>query len=154
MLLRRLDTTVAALGVVAGQPAEHRAGVWSVSSSVKHAASRSDLAFRRRVERLRHRVVGAGADGSHRLGHAEPGAEIGVGLRGVDRTVVAVEDRSCQRSTGRGGGLECISDEVGSHVVRDRPAHQAAAVAVDHRGEIQVPTPAGLGQRQKVMSPT
>src|SRR5699024_737479 len=54
---------VAALGVVAGQPAEHLS---TAGLLVGEACGVSeDLALRRRVEGLRHRVVGAGADGSH-----------------------------------------------------------------------------------------
>src|SRR5699024_4728349 len=79
---------VAALGVVAGQPAEHLS---TAGLLVGEACGVSeDLALRRRVEGLRHRVVGAGADGSHGLGHAQLVAELGVGLGGVDRAVVAV----------------------------------------------------------------
>ena len=43
------------------------------------------------------------------------------------------------------GGVEGVGDELGAHVVGDRPPRQAAGVAVDHGGQVQV---RAVGQRQ------
>ena len=49
---------------------------------------------------------------------------------------VAARNQLARRSAtaGRCGGVEGVFDEFGAHVVGDRPASQAAGVAVDHRG--------------------
>ena len=59
-----------------------------------------------------------------RLGHAEPGAEIGVGLCRC-RSNRGRGGRSPARSMGRGGGSSASATSSRSDVVRDRPAHQA-----------------------------
>ena len=59
--------------------------------------------------------------------------------------MVAVEDRPGQGSAGRVSGLERVFDELGAHVVGDRPAGEATRVAVDDGGQVQVRP---VGERQ------
>ncbi len=80
-----------------------------------------DLAFERGVERLGHRIVGAGAHRSHGLGHAEFSAQVGVGLAGVDRAVIGVKDRSRQRPSRLLCRLQGIGNEIGAHMIGHRP---------------------------------
>ena len=79
------------------------------------------------------------------LGDAELGAELGVVLGGVDRPVVGVEDRAAQAAAVGQGGLEGVLDELGAHVVGDRPAGELAGAAVDHGRQVEVRP---VGQRQ------
>lgn len=104
-----------------------------------------DLALHRGVERLRECVVGRRPDGTHGLGYAELAAELGVGLRAVDRPVVAVKHGAFEAAPGRGSGGEGVLDELGAHVIRDRPPGEPTGVAVDHGGQVQVRP---VGQRQ------
>jgi hypothetical protein len=59
--------------------------------------------------------------------------------------VVAVKDRPGQAAAGQVGGGECLLDELGAHVLRDRPTGQAPAGAVDDGGQVKVRP---VGQRQ------
>src|SRR3954451_7126736 len=67
--------------VLTDEPAEHLTAAGDLVGPGLRVLQ--DLAFEGRVERLRERMVSARADGTHRLGDAEVGAELGVVLRGV-----------------------------------------------------------------------
>ena len=79
-------------GVVSGEPPEHFAAAGGLVGP--GAVVLEDLPLEGGVERFGEAVVGAGPDGAHGLGDAQARAESGVVLGGVDRPVVAVEDRS------------------------------------------------------------
>ena len=66
-------------------------------------------------------------------------------------SVVGVEVRPGQRPARIPGRTQRVGDQVGAHVLGDRPPGQAAGVAVDHRGQVQV-DPSAIGRY--VMSPT
>ena len=75
------------------------------------------LALEGGVEGLGEGVVGAAPDRAHRLPDPKLDAELGVGPGCVLRPMIAVEDRAGQASTGRGGVLQGVGDEVGAHVI-------------------------------------
>ena len=49
-----------------------------------------------------------------------------------------MEDRAGEAAAFGGRGSEGVGDELGAHVVGERPADQASAVAVDDGGQVQV----------------
>ena len=52
------------------------------------------------------------------------------------RSAVRVEDRIWLYAAGVDGGLECVGDETGAHVVGHREADDHLGVAVDHRRQV------------------
>jgi hypothetical protein len=88
------------------------------------------LAFQSRVEALRQRVPGARSDSIRGLGEQQVLEELHVGLRGVDTSVVRVEDRPGRRSPLTGRGVEGVFEKVGADVVGHRPAGQLARAQV------------------------
>lgn len=66
-----------------------------------------------RVEGLGEGVISGGADRAHRLGDLQSIAELRVGSRGVNRPVIAVEDRPDQGTPFPCGGVEGVFDQLG-----------------------------------------
>src|SRR4051794_27069993 len=61
--------------------------------------------------------------------------------RDVLRAPVGVVHEAASGPAARHGHLERVDDEPRSQVLADRPADAAAAVAVDHRGEVEPALP-------------
>src|SRR5690606_33970258 len=118
------EVGMTASGVVAVQPAE-RVETGLVFAGPVLSALKS-LAFERRVEGLGERVVRRAADRAHGLADAGLAAGVGEGPAGVLGYVIGVQDRPGEAAAGLFGGGQGVGDEVGAHVVRDRPAGQAA----------------------------
>ena len=117
---------VAAHGVVAVQPSEGPAAAGGLI--VPGACVHEDLALQCGTERLGQRVVRAGADRAHGLGHAGLPALGGECLGGADRSVVGVEDGALQAPASSRGLLERLDDHRRARVVAQRLADQAPAV--------------------------
>ena len=60
-------------------------------------------------------------------------------------SVVGVEDRPGQRPARIPGRTQRVGDQVGAHVLSDRPPGQAPREAVDHRRQVQV---RAVGERE------
>jgi hypothetical protein len=53
--------------------------------------------------------------------------------------VIGVKDRPVQAAPGPPGGVEGVDDQVGAHVIGDRPAGEAPGVQVDDGGQVEEP---------------
>lgn len=65
-------------------------------------------------------------DRAHGLSDAGPAAGVGEGPAGLLSAVVGVQDHSGEAAAGAFGGGQSVGDELGAHVICDRPAGQAA----------------------------
>ena len=98
------------------------------------------LALHGRPERFHHRVVDAGGDAAHRAeqpGLAQPVAEDPTGVLTLPRSECTIVP-GCGLAA-PGGHLQGVDDQLGAHVVGDRPAHDAAGEHVEDGAAVDLP---------------
>ena len=78
--------------------------------------------LQRREERFGHRVIPAHARAAHRGTHAQTGHQSPELGRGANAATVRVPDRVSLDSGRARRVLEGVGDELGAHVIGDRPA--------------------------------
>src|SRR5664279_3345808 len=69
---------------------------------------------------------------------AQVGSELGTR---VLRSAVGVEYRTGSKFDIGRGHRDRVTDQVGAHMVGHRPAHNRLGMTVDHRGQVEPPSP-------------
>ncbi len=100
-------------------------------------ASFQGFVFEADVERSRKGVVDRGADPRPRLRHAEFLAVLRELSGHVLRPAIGMHDGAGQSAADDLRAAQCGLDQVGAHVIGDRPPRQTATVEVDHRGQVE-----------------
>ena len=81
-------------------------------------------------------VVERVADGAHRAEQPGVAESLTEHPAAVVRSVVGVGDRSLGWPPAPGGHVDRVGDELGAHVIGDRPAHDTTTPGVDDDGEV------------------
>ncbi|ANS31324.1 hypothetical protein R1CP_33525 [Rhodococcus opacus] len=138
--LDRTDLTEGGMppsGVVARDPTEDFGA--SLTRTVPALPTLQRLPLQRRVQRLGSRVVRRRPDRTPRPGHPQLATQVGEIRRRILRSVVGVDNRSLETV---GAATECrcpqrIGNQLGTHVIGDRPPRQPPRTQVQHRRQLQ-----------------
>ena len=87
-------------------------------------------------EALGDGVVQRVADGAHRAEQPGVAKALPEDPAAVVRSVIRVGDRTLGWASAPGGHVDGVGDELGAHVISDRPAHDAPGPGVDDDGEV------------------
>src|ERR1035437_5167382 len=69
---------------------------------------------------------------------AQMGRELGTGVLG---SAVGMEYRTGSKVDVFRGHVDRVTDQVGAHMIGHRPAHNRLGMTVDHRGQVEPPSP-------------